>query len=102
MEENDDTYTLKTKLKFKKLGKDHILKPAEFFNGLKEIYLLLNNGQEPDQDVTQENLSDIADDMVMASVWHGAYFDQYDYDSFDYHDGGNYAWEDDGGSIFDS
>ncbi|MGB3466356.1 MAG: hypothetical protein WBA74_13845, partial [Cyclobacteriaceae bacterium] len=105
VEEKGDQLVLKKKIKTKRIGKDHIMSPKVLFDGLQSLYAILLN---PDSDggtdlnLKGEGMDDYDDSALVATVWAGSYFDEYDYDSFDYRDSSYSSYDDEEGSIFDS
>lgn len=103
--EETDHYEAKKKVKLKRDGNHH-LSVDYFFRAVSSIYQqftpLDGNGEElqvPTKDKTHPE-----DDLgyMAPYMWHGSYFDDYDYDSVDYHDGSDLAYDQDENSVFDS
>lgn len=97
IDQKGDFYVLKTKIKEKRTGKDHILEHYQLLAGIQKIYAVLSN-QTPSRD------DEVLDEEGYASgvIFTEEYFDEYDYDSFDYEDSGYFGDDEDGSSIFDS
>lgn len=104
VEEKGDLLILKKKIKIKRVGKDHVMSPKALFDGLQSLYaLLLDPGNDGDRmNLSNEQREDFSDEAMIATVWSGGYFDDYDYDSFDYTDTSYGAYDDGAESIFDS
>lgn len=103
VEEKGDTLVLKIKIKVKKVGKNLVMGPKVLFDGLQELYaILLISGNQSQMGQSGSMADDIDEGALLATVWAGEYFDDYDYDSFDYEDNSYYFSDNDSESIFDS
>jgi len=67
---------------------------------LQSLYAIVNAPADGTQRI--ETSGDLEDSTMLATVWTGTYFDEYDYDSFDYEDSSYHFADDDSDSIFDS
>lgn len=102
--DHNGDYFAKQKIKIKKLGKDNILNVNAFFAAIQGIYELFKPlnpaAQEPRR---SEETNEYEDDYAaIPYIWYGTTYTDYDYDSFDYQDTGNYMYEDEGATVFDS
>lgn len=100
----EETFEAKKKLKVKVVG-DHILSVKYLFEAIEDIYAQFTPIGEQQIRQREDDGTDHFDDgdaMVAAYVWHGTYFDRYDYDSVDYQDPSDMSYEDDEGTVFDS
>ncbi|UII25861.1 hypothetical protein LVD15_21560 [Fulvivirga maritima] len=114
--EHNGDYLAKSKIKIKKVGQDQVLDVKVFMETMQAIYNQfepLNPApyQEPKQEPAQPQTGatapreDYDDDFAMMAIpymWYDSRFDNYDYDSFDYADSGDYAMDDDSVTAFDS
>lgn len=106
IKEKNYHYEVRKKLKLKALG-DHFLPVDVFFKAISSIYAQftpLEGGEQRKHPREGDAGEYIEDDGVYIApyVWYGGYFDDYDYDSVDYHDGTDMAYDDDENSVFDS
>ena len=100
----EEVFEAKKKLKVKVVG-DHILSVKYLFEAIEDIYAQFTPQGEQrvrEQEVGETEFHNDSDAVVAAYIWHGAYFDRYDYDSVDYHDTSDVSYEDDEGTVFDS
>ncbi len=106
-------YFAKTKIKIKKVGKEHVLDANAFFSSVQEIYALfkpLNPSEEVRRRTEEEGDDYEGDDEYyyddyhpgVAYVWYAHSFNDYDYDSFEYSDSGEMIMDDEGATVFDS
>ncbi|MBL3657257.1 hypothetical protein [Fulvivirga sediminis] len=116
--EHNGDYLAKSKIKIKKVGQGHVLNVKEFLETMQAIYgqfepLHPVSEPEPNQESSKSratagnvNGQDDYDDsfamMAVPYLWYHSSFDDYDYDSFEYTDSGDYAMDDDAVTAFDS
>ncbi len=105
--DHNGSFIAKVKVKIKVIGKNKILHPSHFFNGMQLIYdqfIPLNPkaGAPPKSD--DDETMDIDQEVAMGTpyIWYGAAFDQYDYDSFDHDEEGEFIMDDGAATVFDS
>ncbi|MDW3193562.1 MAG: hypothetical protein R8G66_14400 [Cytophagales bacterium] len=104
IEQNGEQFEAKKKVKIKQLG-DEVLSVKHFFDAIQSVYAKFTpQGEQPvrEREGDSEEIYDDGDAVVAAYVWHGAYFNRYDYDSMDYQDSSDMSYEDDEGTVFDS
>ena len=104
--EDNDLYVAKTRIKIKTIGKNQTLAVKAFFDGVQAIYnefepLNAPHTRQEREDGSEEIVDDVAD-LALPYIWYGSHFDQYDYDSFDHSDTGDFAMDDDSATVFDS
>lgn len=98
IEKRDEFYSVKKKLKIKRLGHD-TLSVKHFFEAIQSVYYQF----EPLNKHDDEHKSPQDDAVVLAPfIWNGGYFDDYDYDSIEYHDNSDMSYDDHENSVFDS
>ncbi|MDW7694499.1 hypothetical protein R9C00_07090 [Flammeovirgaceae bacterium SG7u.111] len=116
VEEHNETYIVKKKVKLKTEGKENVLKVNAFFGAMQSIYEQFdakNPANQANADAEkprreredgehEEYYDDRMDMMVLPYIWYGSQFDQYDYDSVEYMESGDYAMDDDSVTAFDS
>ncbi len=106
--DHNGSFIAKVKIKIKVIGRKKVLGVNHFFEGLQLVYdqfVPLNPVAEaPPRDEDNNERMDIDDDVALDTpyIWYGAAFDQYDYDSFDHDDEGDFVMDDGAATVFDS
>lgn len=115
IQEIGETIVIKYKGKHKVAVAESVLPLQQFFGAIQEMYSCLeglhatkkprNDDDDVDGDDYDDDYVEVYDDGILPMMmWHGGYFDNYDYDSFDHSDtGGELGYNDEEGtSVFDS
>lgn len=109
--EHNGSYLAKAKIKAKTEGKGNVLSVNLFLETMQQLYDLFRppgevrkRRHEDDSDDAMHNryTEDDGVDVMTPYLWYGMTFENYDYDSFDYVDNGDYIMDDGSVTAFDS